>query len=863
MSVMRLRLLGGVELSTHEDGRERRLSVAPKPLALLAYLAVAAAEETPIRRDVLVALFWPELPTDRARAALRQLVFQLRRTVGESVFRGGRETVALVPEALCSDVATFEQRLARGDRAGAMEIYRGTLFDGFFVDGMSAAFEEWLASARTRLSAKAFAACTALADDAERSANGIAAAQWARAAATLAPDDEIAVRRLIQTLDRFGDRCGALRVADDFARRLSVEFDATPSAETELLVAAIRARRATATPETVDATEAQSARRLVEIAAEPVDASLASSPAAPRTTRAGLRDWVASPVRRRAFTAAFAVAVVFVAFVATRRGNAAGGPSSPRQAMSPPVTVASGVARGLYDQGLDRYFAGDARESTRLFKAALDADSSCAMCAYYAGMAVAGTDNGAAGRMFEVANRLARRVSEPERLLIHYRWADATNSSTRRVIADSLASRYPNWPDAQAAAAEAAGMDGDWLPAVEHLRRAIAGEPLPRSASSATCPACTTRFLLVGLYENADSIPAALRTAQALLREQPRSRLAWLTLSHELSASGRYDEARAAIDSATRYSTGTEADVVEHALLEMHARNFAAADGMLRALVQTGNADRRSDAFWYLGISLRAQGRLHEALDLADGGFRRADSALTGTIATSRVAEAQVRFELGQYQRAASIFESLVVPADTFSRAAEGRSARQRAWVLTHAGSSLAAAGDTVALAALVDPVETWGRKSGFGRDHHLYEYLKGLLWTARERPDSALAAFTRATFSETDGFSRIDLQRARMLLALGRPQEAIPILRHPLSGPLEAGNYYATPTELQELLAQAYDAAGQVDSAAVYYRYVVTAWKEADREFQSRLARDRERLAADERRLRSRRAPATVALSP
>ena len=188
MAVMRLRLLGGVELSTHEDGRERRLSVAPKPLALLAYLAVAAAEETPIRRDVLVALFWPELPTDRARAALRQLVFQLRRTVGDSVFRVGRETVALVPEALCSDVATFEQRLARGDRAGAMEIYRGTLFDGFFVDGMSAAFEEWLASARTRLSAKAFAACTALADAAERSANGIATAHWARAAAGLAPN---------------------------------------------------------------------------------------------------------------------------------------------------------------------------------------------------------------------------------------------------------------------------------------------------------------------------------------------------------------------------------------------------------------------------------------------------------------------------------------------------------------------------------------------------------------------------------------------------------------------------------------------------------------------------------------------------
>jgi tetratricopeptide (TPR) repeat protein len=336
-----------------------------------------------------------------------------------------------------------------------------------------------------------------------------------------------------------------------------------------------------------------------------------------------------------------------------------------------------------------------------------------------------------------------------------------------------------------------------------------------------------------------------------------------LTVARLLTASGRYDEARAAIDSATRYSTGTEADVVEHATLEIRAGNFATADGLLGTLAQTGNADRRSDALWFLGISLRAQGRLHEALAVADGGFRKADSAFTGTIATSRVAEAQVRFELGQYQRAASIFESLVVPPDTFSRASEGRSARQRVWVLSHAGSSLAAAGDTAALAALADTVEKWGRKSGFGRDHHLHEYLRGLLWTARRRPDSALTAFSRATFSETQGFSRIDLQRARTLLSLGRPREAIPILRHPLSGPLEAGNFYTTPTELQELLAQAYDAAGEVDSAAVYYRYVVTAWGDADRELQPRVVRDRERLAADERRLRSRRAPATVALSP
>ena len=135
MNVIRLRLLGGVELSACDSGRERRLVLAPKPLALLAYLAIASAEARPIQRDELLALFWPELSSTRARAALRQALFQLRRGLGQSVLERGRAVVALSPEAISCDVVDFEQALARGDRAAAMELYRGPLLHGFFIDG--------------------------------------------------------------------------------------------------------------------------------------------------------------------------------------------------------------------------------------------------------------------------------------------------------------------------------------------------------------------------------------------------------------------------------------------------------------------------------------------------------------------------------------------------------------------------------------------------------------------------------------------------------------------------------------------------------------------------------------------------------
>ncbi|MGH7623320.1 MAG: tetratricopeptide repeat protein, partial [Gemmatimonadaceae bacterium] len=417
-----------------------------------------------------------------------------------------------------------------------------------------------------------------------------------------------------------------------------------------------------------------------------------------------------------------------------------------------------------------------------------------------------------------------------------------------------LVARYPDWPEAQTAAAEAANMEGAWLAAADHLRRAIASEPVPDTASGARCRACETRLLLVATYKAADSLAAALRVAQALVRAQPHSRVAWLELSHALGESGRYDDARAALDSSTRYATGTDDDVIEHAQIEIRARNFATADRLLTTLAQTGNANSGSDALWYLVISLRTQGRLREALGVAQGSLRHTELLSTVGTGTSRAAEAQVLFELGQYRRAAALFTALAWPPDSFAWTAEGRIARQRVWMLTQAGSALAAAGDTAAVAALADTIQQWGRKSGFGRDRRLHDYLTGLLWMARARPDSALAAYQRATLSESEGFSRLQLERGRALLALGRPREAIPILRQPLAGTLEAGNFYASRTAIEEMLARAYDAAGQRDSAAVYYRYVVNAWRGGDAQFESRVARAREGLAVDEHRLIAKR---------
>jgi len=136
-----------------------------------------------------------------------------------------------------------------------------------------------------------------------------------------------------------------------------------------------------------------------------------------------------------------------------------------------------------------------------------------------------------------------------------------------------------------------------------------------------------------------------------------------------------------------------------------------------------------------------------------------------------------------------------------------------------------------------------FGQQSSYGRDHVLHHYIRGLLHQARGRPNEAVTEFRRAVFSPTYGYTRTNLELARGLLAVGRPGEAIAVLQPALRGPLDASNLYVTHTELHEMLARAFEAAGQRDSAISHYRWVVAAWRHADPEFRPRVEAARAHL--------------------
>ena len=138
-----LRTFGRLDLRDESGTDLASVLVHPKRLALLVYLATARPGGF-LRRDSLLALFWPELDQERARAALRKAIHHLRRSLGADVLiaRGDEELVLDANKFSC-DATRFREALEQGEAQRALELYKGPFMDGFFVHE-AAGLEDWL-----------------------------------------------------------------------------------------------------------------------------------------------------------------------------------------------------------------------------------------------------------------------------------------------------------------------------------------------------------------------------------------------------------------------------------------------------------------------------------------------------------------------------------------------------------------------------------------------------------------------------------------------------------------------------------------------------------------------------------------------
>jgi serine/threonine protein kinase/tetratricopeptide (TPR) repeat protein len=509
------------------------------------------------------------------------------------------------------------------------------------------------------------------------------------------------------------------------------------------------------------------------------------------------------------------------------------------------VTTRSLAAYRLYLEGLREHYHGSRASAERLFAAALDEDSTFAMAAYYHALAP-GIDAGEAVRRLARAERLADRAPDRERLIIRAAAARSRWSPALRFIAETLLARYPRALEGYHNLGAAYMLGGEPVRAIEPFRRLIAFDTVGIGVGTAVCAACLGYEELVTAYLHADSLTAAVRTAEEGTQRYPQSPTTWNTLARARMHASDPAGAIRAFDSAIARSPMATTLPLWKAYVWLKADRPEAAVPMLAADTAAADPARRNMALWVLALALRQQGRLHDALHVArrfrDYATGAAQPTRPGAASVHSLLEAQILFELGRSSDAEQLFGSLAAwEVDGESRSVV---ASRRIWGLAHQATVLAASHDTARLAGIAAEIERLGPESGTGRNQTLDEYARGLLLLARGDLEAAeaelLVPYRR---NPSFGYSRVNAALAELYLRDGRPLEAVTVLEGALRNEIDGSATYLSRGETHERLALAWEAAGRADRAAPHWRTLARMWEGADPELAPRLERARRRL--------------------
>jgi len=946
---VRLKTFGGLSFDRQDAAADAALR--PRSLALLAILAAAGAKG--LTRDRVMAVLWPETDEDRARHALSQTLYSLRRDLDEDVVLT-TPTLRLDSDRITADVIDFRAAVAAKEWATASALYAGPFLDGFVLAD-APEFERWAESERGALATLGIRAIEVAAKaSAEAGRLEEAAEHWYRLT-HLDPADPRLAAAYMQALDALGDRTAALAHGRAHSELIRREYEAEPHSAIERLMTKMRELHVTGSHSTTShTTDAPAAATLAlpepaTVFAPPVvSAPLVAQPMTVRATSNVSRivlavavtvvvvaatalgwRWIAAPRRapntvlavgrirdlaapdslasggggvlremlatslgrvadlqvvansrmleltprnadtsRSAFTDAArrsgATEVIEGELIPTAdgqfrlevrrvelaRGLVRGGyriSGSDRIALFDSMTAViaadlrvgapngslvdvstrSPIAYRIYEEGLRALYQQDAYAANRLFHAAIHEDSTFAMATYHAWRAARAVGDPDEWRLAERALALASRAPRRDRLLVLTHVGGELADLTARAAAETLATNYPRDPEALVRAAE---ITADLSRAVELLDRAIALDSAASPSASALCRLCDALATLTARYRWADSSEAALRTIRRWNALRPNDATPWMTLADFHTGFGRSAEAQNAWRRFEALGGRLPTSQVNSIVESLRFDDLEAADRACDAGLASADSGQFVQYRWYCAIALRMAGRYREARALLREGRVPRSNIVKRGIPTDAYMAGIVDMEMGLGRDAADEFRAIYRPdvGDT-ARARSGYRARYATWTLTLSATAAVAAGDTLRARHLVDSIQTFGAQSLFLRDPPLHHFVRGLLLSRAGRHAAAVDEYRASLVSPTFGYTRINYELGASLLASGRAAEAIPIVNAALHGGLEGSNLYVTRTELHELLARSFDAAGRHDSAATHYRVVERAWRAAD----------------------------------
>ncbi len=265
-----LKFFGGAFL----EGSEGPLSGAVaqrRRLALLAQLALSPTGR--VSRDKLLAYLWPEHDTERARHALSNSLYIIKKALGEDAVVAVGEDLELGPALDSVDVLEFEMAVRDGELERAATLYTGPFMDGVHLKD-APELEKWIDGERERL-ARAYAqVLESLAEKAAAERRVTEATDWWRRLAAHDPYDTRIALALMKALAAAGNRAEAIQHAQVHAELLKDAFGAEPDPAIGELVESLR-REGPSLREAPTVTEP-------EVAAQP---GTPASPAAVAPTR--------------------------------------------------------------------------------------------------------------------------------------------------------------------------------------------------------------------------------------------------------------------------------------------------------------------------------------------------------------------------------------------------------------------------------------------------------------------------------------------------------------------------------------------------------------------------------------------------
>ncbi len=446
------------------------------------------------------------------------------------------------------------------------------------------------------------------------------------------------------------------------------------------------------------------------------------------------------------------------------------------------------------------------------------------------------SDDGAAqdtlARLLAAFKRAAPRASEHDRLEQNGYVALRNGERMRsEALARLLVRDYPRDPHSYSTLAGVYATHGMWAAADTVLMQELALDSLAAEAGEGPCAPCIAYGGLISNRANAGDLPGAEHVADRWIALQPDLPMPWSMLSTILSYEQRFDEALQIQRRAAALAGNDPQSLIRIGRVMIMARRWHQADSLITLWSRRPSREWRTGALDLRMLLQRERGQFRASIRTADAlrelipGGGELD-LMTGNSfgVIGDYVSATRSYE--EHAHASTVPGAVVSPVGALA----GDRARQFSWEHALEADAIAGSGDTVRLHVLADSIDLISSRSYYGRDWRLAHHVRGLIAMQGHRYAEAVREFQAAQWGVA-GWTRTVAELAQAQLALGQPRDAIVTLREAYMGPLDAMGRYEPRSQLDFLMAKAFQAAGMTDSATVYGSYVRTAWKDADPE--------------------------------